>query len=83
MVIAGLIWQPEIGPIAYAIATTASPKANAIPNIPIPGGAFSSTAVGMVVPLTTAAPQPNNTKAKVPMSSAKYFFIMSDFRLNV
>jgi hypothetical protein len=54
----------------YAIAIRANPKANAIPKKPT----FS--------PATTAVPQPKNTNVKVPMNSAKHFFIkLSPFKL--
>src|SRR3974390_634461 len=33
-VTAGLIWQPEIGPIAYTSAANTSPKANAVATTP-------------------------------------------------
>ena len=63
---AGLMWQPEIGPMPYAIAISAKPKAKAMPSTPMPLG-------WPILPAITAAPQPKNTRVKVPMNSAKYF----------
>ena len=60
---------PDIGPIVYAITTTANPKAKAIPKRPIPAGPTPE------IPAIVAAPQPNKTNAKVPRPSAKYFFV--------
>jgi len=64
-VIAGLIWQPEMGHIAYTIVRTAKPKAREIPR-------YQTSH-----PAITAEPQPTNTNTKVPNHSAKYFFIFS------
>jgi hypothetical protein len=65
-VIAGLIWQPEIPPIAYAMATTERPKAIAVP---------TTDAVSTPQFRLTAAPHPKNVSTNVPTISAKYFFI--------
>src|SRR5450755_707693 len=64
-VTAGLMWQPEIGPIAYAIATSAKPNASEMPSGP------------SACPSNTAEPTPTNTSTNVPTSSAKYRFIPS------
>jgi hypothetical protein len=60
-VIAGLMWQPEMGPIEYTSASTVRPKAKDIPINPI------------CCPAMTALPQPITTRAAVPRSSARYF----------
>src|SRR4051812_30727091 len=52
------MWQPEIGPTAYAIASSESPNANATPRLPI------------CLPAITAAPTPPNTRTNVPTNSA-------------
>src|SRR4051794_15383753 len=57
-VTAGLMWQPETGPTAYAIASSESPNANATPRFPI------------LSPATTAAPTPPKTSTNVPTHSA-------------
>src|SRR5271155_783921 len=62
-VTAGLIWHPDTGPIAYTIARSENPKANATPAKPI------------LPPARTAAPQPPKTSTNVPISSARYRFI--------
>lgn len=67
-VIAGFIWQPEILPIVYAIATTDKPKANATPSVP-------TDRKGCYAPAKTAAPQPISTSTIVPINSAKYLFM--------
>jgi hypothetical protein len=36
-VTAGLMWQPLIGPIAYAITSSERPNASATPSCPMPG----------------------------------------------
>jgi len=54
---------PEIGPILYAAAIKAKPKAIAIPNKPIAS-----------LPIA-AAPAPIKTRIKVPINSAMYFFV--------
>src|SRR5690349_5345175 len=61
-VTAGLKWPPETCPTAYAITSTLRPKANATPSRPMP-------TVGKAA-ARTAAPQPVNTRAKVPTNSA-------------
>ena len=69
-VMAGLMWQPLIPPMVYAIATTAKPKAIAVP----------TTDAGSTPQLRlTAVPQPISTKTIVPIISAKYFFITRYF----
>src|SRR5215472_12566450 len=60
-VTAGLMWQPETGPIAYAIAITVSPNASATGRIPT-GNAVPN-------PPTETAPQPTRTSVAVPRSS--------------
>ena len=67
-VIAGLMWQPDTPPIAYAIATTARPNATAVPTT---AAVFSSAH-----PSETAAPQPRNVSTNVPTNSARYFLIV-------
>src|SRR5215213_3435592 len=62
---AGLMWQPEIGPTAYAIAVTARPNANAMPTM------FTAVAPVPPVPIV-AAPQPTSTSTAVPNASARY-----------
>jgi hypothetical protein len=71
-VIAGLIWQPEIPPIVYAIPTTAKPKAKAVP---------TTDAVSTPQLKLTAVPQPIRTRTIVPTISAKYFLIILKFRV--
>ena len=56
---AGLMWQPEILPIEYAIATITSPKARAV-----------ATKSPHVAPAT---PHAAKTKTKVPINSAADF----------
>src|ERR1700742_1369792 len=62
---AGLIWQPETGPMPYAAAISPKPKANAIPKTPT------------LSPATTAVPQPKSTRMNVPINSARYFFMIT------
>src|SRR5260370_4320782 len=62
-VTAGLMWQPDMGPMAYAIASSAKPNASATPKNP------------MWLPARTALPTPPNTNTKVPTNSAEYLFI--------
>src|SRR6476469_4846300 len=57
-VTAGLMWQPETGPMAYAIASSERPNASAIPRLPI------------LSPAMTAAPTPPKTSTNVPRHSA-------------
>jgi hypothetical protein len=57
-VTAGLMWQPETGPMAYAMARSDRPKANATPSGPI------------TFPAMTAEPTPPNTRTNVPTASA-------------
>src|SRR5687767_11811930 len=52
------MWQPDTGPIAYAIASSDNPKANATPRLPTSA------------PAITAVPTPPNTSTNVPMHSA-------------
>ena len=59
---AGLIWQPEIWPMAYTIVTTATPKAKAMPTTPMPSPGRPA--------LRSALPQPANTNQNVPSASA-------------
>ena len=59
-VIAGFIWHPDIPPIAYAMATTDSPKAMATPRVPTP----VVTAPG-ISPAKTALPHPIKTRTIV------------------
>src|SRR6476646_8485312 len=72
MVTAGLMWQPEILPIEYTIATTASPKAveMASSSAPVKGAP-------PVPPRATnspgTAPAPTNTSTAVPRASAPSF----------
>lgn len=54
------MWQPEILPMEYAIATMTKPKANDVPT---------------KSPLVKAAtPQATKTRVNVPMHSATAFF---------
>ncbi len=69
-VIAGFIWHPDIPPIAYAMATTDSPKAMATPRVPTP----VVTAPG-ISPAKTALPHPIKTRIIVPIISDTYLFI--------
>src|SRR5581483_653145 len=62
-VTAGLKCPPEIGPTAYAIASTIAPMANATVISPADGAENS------------AAPQTELTSANVPMTSAAYFLL--------
>ena len=62
MVTAGFRWQPEIGPIAYAMVSTVSPNASDTPSRPMP-------TVGNVA-ASTALPQPPSTNHIVPSISA-------------
>src|SRR6202030_238298 len=59
---AGLIWHPEIRPIAYAMVSSVSPKAKATPVKPIPS--LEKPAA------STALPHPTKTSQNVPMNSA-------------
>ncbi len=77
-VMAGLIWQPEIPPMVYAIATTDKPKAKAVP-ITVPALATSAQ-FDEQFRLTTT-PQPITTSTMVPIISAKYFFIFLLFEM--
>src|SRR6266852_4487284 len=60
-VTAGLMWQPETGPRAKAMAINASPNANATPTFPT------------WEPAITAVPTPAKTRTNVPNNSAAYF----------
>ena len=73
-VTAGLMWQPEMFPMVYAIATTDNPNANATPIVPTPAPTVSAAP-----PANTALPHPISTRIIVPMSSATYFFIIFQF----
>src|ERR1700733_294593 len=59
---AGLRWQPEMCPMAYAMVSTVRPKANETPSRPIP--TLGKPAA------RTALPQPPKTSQNVPKSSA-------------
>src|SRR5215472_1470437 len=61
-VTAGLMWHPEMCPIAYAIVSSVKPKASETPTRPTPtlGNPAASTAV----------PHPPRTSQNVPMNSA-------------
>src|SRR3954453_18656523 len=61
-VTAGLTWQPEIGPMADARASSTSPKASATPTTPDRSPPPLSPA--------TAAPTARNTSNSVPTNSA-------------
>src|SRR5215831_3799540 len=70
-VTAGLIWQPEIGPTANAMASRDSPKAMATPTLPT------------FAPAITAVVNPAKTRTNVPNNSAAYFimtFTSGEFR---
>src|SRR5579864_2629200 len=60
-VTAGLMWQPEIGPTANAMASRASPNAMATPTLPT------------FAPAITAVVSPAKTRTNVPNNSAAYF----------
>src|SRR3954471_2850435 len=59
-VTAGLMWQPDTWPIVYAIASSASPNANATPYAPILSAA------------RMALPGPTIMSTAVPVASAMY-----------
>ena len=66
------MWQPEILPIAYTIATTAKPKADEIANSSAPvNGAPPSPPRARNSAGT--APAPMNTSTAVPTASAPSF----------
>src|SRR5579864_3866345 len=67
-VTAGLIWQPEIGPTANAMASRESPNAMATPTLPT------------FPPAITAVVKPANTRTNVPNNSAAYFMRLSPQR---
>lgn len=69
-VMAGLMWQPDIPPIAYAMATTDKPNARAVP-ITVAARLGSDD----VHDKLTAVPQPIRTRTMVPTISAMYFFM--------
>src|SRR5215467_12548653 len=64
-VTAGLIWQPEIGPTANAMASRESPNAMATPTLPT------------FAPAITAVVNPAKTRTNVPNNSAAYFILTS------
>src|SRR6476646_12297086 len=64
-VTAGLIWQPEIGPMAKAMANRESPNAMATPTLPT------------FPPAITAVVNPAKTRTNVPNNSAAYFMRLS------
>src|ERR1051326_951624 len=64
-VTAGLIWQPEIGATAKAMASKESPKTMAKPTLPT------------FAPAITAVVSPAKTRTKVPNNSAAYFIQLS------
>src|SRR5215472_39086 len=64
-VTAGLIWQPEIGPTAKAMASRDSPNAMATPTLPT------------FPPAITAVVNPAKTRTNVPNNSAAYFMRLS------
>src|SRR5947209_16174001 len=64
-VTAGLIWQPEIGPMANAMANSESPNAMATPTLPT------------LPPAITAVVNPAKTRTNVPNNSAAYFMRLS------
>ena len=70
------MWHPEISPMVYAIATTASPKAIAVP-ITVAAKLGSAD----VHDKLTAVPQPMRTNTIVPIISAMYFFIIIYFKI--
>src|SRR6185437_3715723 len=65
IVTAGLMWQPEIGPMANAMASRESPNARATPTLPT------------FPPAITAVVNPANTRTNVPNNSAAYFMRLS------
>src|SRR6266852_4702356 len=69
-VTAGLMWQPETGPRAKAMAINASPNANATPTFPT------------WEPAITAVPTPARTRTNVPNNSAAYFIGVTSARAN-
>src|ERR1700730_15827003 len=68
---AGLRWQPETWPIAYAMVKTVRPNASETPTNPMPsvGNAAANTAL----------PQPPRTSQRVPMNSATKRLDMAEF----
>ena len=66
---AGLIWQPEILPMLYAMATMVNPNARAVSKYPLPLAASHPTSI--------AVPHPRVTRTDVPINSATYFFMVS------
>lgn len=63
-VTAGLTWQPEMEPMAYAATSSERPKASATPRMP-------TDPLGKKVPVARmAVPAPPTTRIIVPMASA-------------
>src|ERR1700704_1046868 len=69
-VTAGLMWQPEIGPTANAMASKERPNAMATPTLPT------------FAPAITAVVSPAKTRTKVPNNSAAYFIRLSPRELS-
>src|SRR6478752_4682299 len=69
-VTAGLMWQPEIGPTAKAMASRESPNAMATPTLPT------------WPPAITAVVKPAKTRTNVPNNSAAYFIFHLERILN-
>src|SRR6185312_7381002 len=65
MVTAGLMWHPEIGPTANAMASRESPNAMATPTLPT------------FPPAITAVVNPAKTRTNVPNNSAAYLMRLS------
>src|SRR5664280_1879796 len=63
-VTAGLTWQPEMEPMAYAATSSERPKASATPRMP-------TDPLGKKLPVARmAVPAPPTTRIIVPMASA-------------
>ena len=62
-VTAGLMWAPEMCPVAVMTTMTTSPKTMPMPSVPM-GSPVSA--------LMTMAPAPTKTRMNVPTNSVKY-----------
>src|SRR5271169_3888347 len=73
-VTAGLMWPPEMCPIAYTAPTMTSMNANEIiPSWAIEKGTLVPAAI---TPVAAAAPAPTNTRNAVPTASARSFCVV-------
>src|SRR5436190_16525501 len=62
-VTAGLRWQPEMWPMAYAMVSRVRPNASEMPTLPA------------AEPASTAVPQPPRTSHSVPINSAETLLV--------